>query len=352
MHKNRGSEVLGATALSSLFAASAGAILFYLVIDRSHILLPLLSVKVQWTISMIILLVLLLNRSNRKFENFIFVAFGLSLSCIGYNPTGISITFDMSILNPGLNTSIVMIMLYVIPNLLKYYHNVQISRYNEIFTFYQQSMKWTLNRLQSTLRGTVVGCFSGLIPGVGPVICSNIAGSIENKINQHRKINELLAAESANNSAIIVALIPFMGLGLIMLPHEAIVYDLLMNQGVAINIQWLEQNNVLSKILVFAVLANIIAFLISWPASRYLITLYSLIDYKLLVKCLILFLGMFTLYQSYSDYRLDLDLLTIAIFIPATVFITLRKLDSLPLIFSYLIGDQVVKSSIFLYNIL
>lgn len=351
-HKNQGSYALGATAIASLFSAAVGIFLFYYVVHQSQILLPLLSVKVQWTILMIILLALILNKNNSIIYNLLFVSIGLLLSCIGYNAAGVSITFNSQLLNPGMNTSIVLMMLYVIPNLLKYYSTTDILNAKKFNLDIVKSVSWTIKGWAAIIRGTVIGCLSGLIPGIGPVICSNLAGSFENKLNRHKKANELLAAESANNAAILVALIPFVGLGLAILPHEAVVYDLLINNGIAINIEWLKQNEIFETIMIYAIVANIIAFIIAWPASRLLISLYALINYKTLVHAIVLVVGVSTLYQSYIGYRIDVDVLSILAFLPLTFFITKKRLDTLPIVFSFLIGDQVTKSSIFLYNIL
>lgn len=352
MHKGQGGPALGATAIASFISASVGIGLFYILVYQSKMLLPLLSVKVIFTIFVLILTLLVAYKYNNILVNFLLVSAGLLLSMIGYNPAGISITFNLDALNAGLSTSIVMLMIYIIPNLFRYW-NSSVNEINNVIPLdFRRSIGWVVKSWPALTRGTIIGCVSGLIPGVGPVVCSNIAGSLEQKINKTKVAKELVSAESANNAAILISLIPFFGLGLAILPHEAVVFEILVNKGITFNLNWLLEHNRLELITAFIALANLVAFLIAWPASKSLIALYKKINYKVLAVLLISFVLITTLYQSYDSLRIDTDILTLFLLAPITYFLTTRRIETLPLIFSYLIGDQVVKSAIFLYNIL
>lgn len=352
MHRGHGGAALGSTAIASLLAAFFGITIFYFFVNKSIALLPLLSVKITFGIFFVILLSLVMYKYNSYLYNFYMVAAGILMSMIGYNSAGISITFNLDILNPGLSTAIVLLMIYIIPNLLKYWNSSIATIHNYLPMNLNNSIGWIFKRPAAVIRGTFIGACSGLIPGVGPIICSNLAGSFEQKLNKHKTANELIAAESANNAAIMVSLIPFFGLGLAILPHEAVINDILINQGITFNLKWLEQNNKLEIIVLFTVIANILAFLIAWPASKILITIYKKINYKNLVVTVISLVIAITLYQSYETYRFDLDFLTMLILLPLTYFLTKNKIETLPFVFSFLIGDHATKSALLLYNIL
>ncbi len=355
MVKGQGNTCLGSTAIASLISASAAAAMLYLLIPHGIWLVPFLSAKVQALILSSIVIILIVYGSNRISTNIVLISFGILLSTIGYNSAGLSITFGLDLLSPGLNSGLILLMIFVVPNLLRFWH-IPISIGSQKFNLgLGKSLGWTCKRWKSVLRGTVIGTFTGLIPGIGPIISSNIAAQVEQRFSK-KPSAELLSAEAANNSAIIICFIPFFALGLTIMAHEAIVNDLLINQNALINSTWLSGKYSDWKkfdIIVFMLLAaNVISFLIAWPASRSLVMIYRLLSYQKIVYIVLLITGSLILYQSYSDLRLDTDLLTFLIFMPISVVLIKTKTDTLPLLFSYLLGDSFIKTLLLVKNIL
>lgn len=352
MHKRVGGIALGSTAIASLFAATVGIICFYFLVNQSQILLPLLSVKVQAVVIFSILAVMLFYSANSKLQNFSLIGLGLFLSTIGYNNTGVSVTFGTDILQPGLNSIVILMMLYVIPNMLLYWDSTKLGVAGKIGLNIKKSIGACVKNIGPIFRGTILGSFSGLIPGVGPVICSNMAASLESRIKKYNYSGQLVAAESSNNSAILISLIPFIGLGLVILPHEAIIYDILINNGNIVNVNWINANNRIDMLFYSLILANVLCFLIAWPASNTLVWIYKKIDYKHLVMLTIAVVSIMTFYQSHDSYRLDLDIMSTVAFVPLAYYYVKKKIDSLPLIFSYMLGDQTFKVLLFLKQII
>lgn len=352
MHKGQGAAALGSTAIASLFAASAGIACFYLLAESSEILLPLLSVKVQSAILVSILILMLLYSDNRFHTNALLIIIGISISTIGYNSGGISTTFGLEVLNPGLNSALVLTALYVVPNLLRYRDQARNQDTVDLSLDFKRNIGWIIKKSPAMIRGTLIGCFSGLIPGVGPVICSNLSARFERNYKKHGYSNELIAAESSNNSAILISIIPFVSLGLVILPHEAVIYDVLINNGTILNIKWMQEGSRLETLAGLLILANIACFLIAWPASKILVAIYQKINYKVLIVLVLSLVFSMIFYQSYLNYRIDLDSVSLLLMLPLSYLFISKKIDSLPLIFSFMIGDQTVKSLIFLKNIL
>lgn len=355
MAKGQGNSALGSTAIASLFAAFFATALLYFLIPNSMWLMPLLSAKVQSIVLVTILIMLIYYGSNNRFLNILLISFGVFLSTIGYNSAGISLTFNTDMFNPGLNSALVLLMIFVIPNLLRFWNSKIEAKSTSIDLNFRKSIGWSLKRWTSIIRGTAVGCLTGLIPGIGPIISSNIAAQVEQRFKKSPSA-ELLSAEAANNSAIIICFIPFFALGLTLMAHEAIVWDILSNQGTAINAKWLQGLysgwSRLDIVVSMLLLANIIAFIIAWPASRLLISIYKLISYQKIVYIVLLLSSSLIFYQSYLSFRLDLDILSFILLLPLTVLLTKYKTDTLPLMFSYLLGDSCIRTLILLKNIL
>jgi putative tricarboxylic transport membrane protein len=87
------------------------------------------------------------------------------------------------------------------------------------------------------LRGSVIGFFSGLIPGTGPVIASFISYAIEKKISKTPEkfgtgmIEGVAGPESANNAAVQAAFIPLFTLGIPVTPAIAILFGAFLIHG-------------------------------------------------------------------------------------------------------------------------
>lgn len=355
MIKGQGNACLGSTAIASLIAASFAIVLLYLLVPYGMVLMPLLSAKMQALILVMILAVLIFYGSNRRIVNISLVSLGILLSMIGYNPAGISLTFNSDLLTAGLNPSLVLLMIFVVPNLLRFWNHQISVKSTAIDLRMKASLGWISKRWSSVIRGTLIGSFSGLIPGIGPIISSNIAAQIEQRFSK-KPSAELLSAEAANNSAIIICFIPFFALGLTLMAHEAVINDLLVNQNASINFKWLSGTvgswARFDVTVALIAIANIVAFIIAWPASRSLIMIYRMISYRKLVCFVITVTSGLILYQSYDDLRLETDLMSLLVFLPITMLLIRKKTDTLPLMFSYLLGDSIIKTLLLVKNIM
>jgi putative tricarboxylic transport membrane protein len=78
------------------------------------------------------------------------------------------------------------------------------------------------------LRGSLVGCLTGMLPGSSAALASFIAYSVERSVSPQKEkfgtgmIEGVAAPESANNSAVIMALIPLLCLGIPFSPVSAV----------------------------------------------------------------------------------------------------------------------------------
>jgi putative tricarboxylic transport membrane protein len=74
--------------------------------------------------------------------------------------------------------------------------------------------------VKPTLRGSVVGFFTGLIPGLSPTVATFFSYSLEKRLSRHPElfgtgmVEGVVAPETANNSAVVGAMVPLLALGI------------------------------------------------------------------------------------------------------------------------------------------
>jgi len=74
--------------------------------------------------------------------------------------------------------------------------------------------------LKPTLRGSILGFFMGLIPGLAPAVATFFSYSLEKRLSRHPErfgsgmVEGVVAPESANNGAVVGALVPLLALGI------------------------------------------------------------------------------------------------------------------------------------------
>jgi putative tricarboxylic transport membrane protein len=94
-------------------------------------------------------------------------------------------------------------------------------------------VKWAL------ARGTIIGFFLGILPGGGPVVASFVCYSVEKRVSKNPEtfgkgaIEGVAAPESANNSAVSGAFVPFLTLGIPPNPTMAMLYGAFLIHGLS-----------------------------------------------------------------------------------------------------------------------
>lgn len=119
------------------------------------------------------------------------------------------------------------------------------------------------------VKHAVVGFVMGLIPGMGVTLSANTSAALESRTNKPRHLRVMCAAESSNNSAIIVSTIPFLLLGIPITGTELVLDSwLIVHQAQSVNanffyndIQLAERSWPFALILIAcAIVANLLCF--------------------------------------------------------------------------------------------
>lgn len=126
-------------------------------------------------------------------------------------------------------------------------------------------------------RGSLLGFFVGMLPGTGPVPASFMSYSLEKRISRHPErfghgaIEGVAAPESANNSAVVGALLPMFSLGIPGSATTAILLGGLLTWGLQPGPLFISQQpEVVWTVIGSLYLANVALLLINLPGATLL----------------------------------------------------------------------------------
>ena len=202
-----------------------------------------------------------------------------------------------------------------------------------------------MNSTKTIIIGSAIGSLSGLIPGISYTISSSLAEAVEKFRNTFNKVsspqnyyNNIISAETSNNSGAITSLIPLLLLGLPILPSEAIILSLVENKGFVIQtaFQLIKDNVILLCTLSVAV--SLLNFYISGKLYKYLT--FFIRYQKEIAGILLVIITMSMLWESYiSGYFI----LTWATLIISTIVgFSIKGQSAAPIIFAALIGNELL----------
>ncbi len=174
---------------------------------------------------MILAFVLLSNLSgDAPLKGALMIALGLFISAIGLNPMDSypRFTFGWDEMMMGIEFLPIAMGLFGISEIL----NIALEKYvvPEVRKIRLRDLYPTKEEgkrsVYPTLRGSVLGFFVGLLPGPCTVISTFVSYSLEKKISKNPQefgkgaVEGVVAPESANNSAVMGAMIPLLTLGI------------------------------------------------------------------------------------------------------------------------------------------
>jgi putative tricarboxylic transport membrane protein len=346
-NRGHGTMAIGLCATGSFAAALLSLMIIAIGMQAMMATTWIYSVRLQFVLLILVITALLFYRSNSMANNLIQITCGFLLGCVGYNSLGTwSITFGQPWLLPGLNTMLVLTLLFVTPNLIMNRWKTHAARNATGADVRPWPMIWRYR--YSWLRGTGVGLIAGIIPGAGVSISSNLAASLEQRLRRPSS-QILLSAESANNSAGMTSLLPMLIFGVAILPSEAFLLDMISTQQVNINMAWLVQPYVydisrLHWILITLLIANCVALVISWQGANLISRIYAAVPWWVMTFSILCLLASVIAWQSWQNLRWSLDVITLLALIPATWFIVRQRIDTLPLMFVFLLADPIQRN--------
>lgn len=286
------------------------------------------------TLSFVLFLVLLfciLWPENKWYCNITLIFFGLFLGKIGFDPISKTefLTFDNVYLYGGLPNMSVVLGLYAIPLL--------IAIYKKQYTFDQVNLKQETAvkfPIAASLRGSIIGFFSGLLPMIGTTISSNIAHFIEKKLGSNA-LYRITAAEAANNSAVISVLIPLLLFGLPIQPSEIILYEIITSNN------WLRNSITIYDILFLMgciFFTAVVSHLLCWTFVNSIAEWYKN-NYKYIINAVIVIIICNVVFNGWQANQIWYYFAIF--FIMSLIGMLLSvKVDLLPALMAFLLQDQ------------
>ena len=347
---------LGHTAIvgTSLSSVTAGVLTLLLLIAMfpfyQDIFTWFYQTNNQLFIFVFALLVFLFASKNKWYVTGLLMLAGYLLGKIGFNEfTGqYFLSFNNTDLKTGIPIFPILIAFLVVPNIFKKYNFDNIK--NKKQSYKNNIMLYCKNFKYSVL-GTVVGFFSGLVPGVSTVLATNLSHKVSRHLDKTKgpSYKSLISAEASNNSAILVTLLPLIILGIPITGSEALLLSIMEMNLVEINWQIILDLKLHYLIASSVGISLFVGIIISWPMSQQLQKF--IVFGKNYFKFIIIFALLLSLFfvasttGQYFYYFITLVL--------ASVFgIYLSRFDVLPFIFVFLIQKKLESVFIVSYNIL
>jgi putative tricarboxylic transport membrane protein len=192
-------------------------------------------------------------------------------------------------------------------------------------------------------RGTFMGFFLGLIPGVGSIIPTFMSYAMEKKISKHPErfgtgaIEGVAGPETTNNAASMGGFIPLLTLGLPNTVIMAMMLGALMIHGVQPGPLLVKQHpDVFWGVIASMYIGNVILLILNLPLIRIWVMILR-IPYAILFPLIILFciIGSYSVNQNYVDI--------ITLMISGGVGYLMRKLkyEGGPLILAFILGPMI-----------
>ena len=160
--------------------------------------------------------------------------------------------------------------------------------------------------IPSSLRGTLIGSFLGLLPGGGAVLASFAAYTLEKKVSKYRHefgtgaIEGVAGPESANNAGAQTSLIPLLTLGIPSTPVMALMMGAMTIQGIAPGTAIITDRPELFWGMITSMwIGNLMLVIINLPLIGIWVSLLK-VPYRILFPCILVFccVGAFSINNS------------------------------------------------------
>ena len=344
--QHRQSEAIAHAALGSLFGGIICLAFVVIGLDILNYLAIVFKTPIKFTVLVLLIAVTAIVADNRGLINVCLMILGAFFGVIGIHGTYNRefLTFDNPNLMTGLPLFPVLLCLFVLPTFYKIVSDNKNFQAGEIvnITINFSQVKSFFKDIGSAVRGTVLGFFGGFCPGITCAFSSQlayVAEKIKHKKSEHC-VKRVTAAETANNAGALSALLPMIVLGIPISSSEAVVLTILQMKNFTLNFSNFQ--DMLLTTTQALVITNIVGVLLAWPFARQLLKLLTNIHPKRLYSVLFTVLIVFCVYVGYINYQAEFYIIVILALLP--VGWLLRKLETLPLILSFMLVNMTIDS--------
>ena len=320
----QGHMAVSNNAISSTIGSIFAIGLFFAFLPNIYDVFKFYNSTIQLVIIFIAILLLTALSKQSIWKTMCLFLLGGILAKIGFNNLTHQTwgTFGITYLTLGIPFSAVMIGLYIIPEVLKF-QTLQFAKTQKVTKF-----GYSPNTLPSTLLGSFVGFWCGLIPGVTNILGSYLSASFIKK-----DINKIAAAESANNSGALSSLLPLIILGIPIVGSEILIYYLIVAQGFTFS---LETVNTFYNVLFYVPVIISICLLVSWIGFNYLAYITNI--YKKYKNYFNIGIVLLIILVSLNIYPIK-EWFIICLIATSIIGYLIRRWDTFPVLYGYFLTD-------------
>lgn len=341
---DRLNDTLKQTALGSLIGSVIALLVFLALLKLGSLWVYLYNYKVfSWVLAASIIAVVIYgSKTNGIILNAVLMLSGILLSRIGYDRElnqswG---TFGISDLSTGIPLAAVAMGLIVVPSMI---HNVGIIKQ----TLPVQRITQSVTHWGSIFRGSLLGLIGGLVPGVTYMASTQLSYFVENRVTKNspnRPMQSVISSSTADNAGATSSLYPLLWLGIPISLGEAMVVWLFDKHNQVLNLTTLSQTvagyPLYWYLLGCFLLANVVAYLLSWPGRKVSIAVaQALLNKKFgyFVIALVLSSLYFLAKESYS-----VSVFYISFVVASILGLWAKRIDWMPLIMGMILGDIII----------
>jgi putative tricarboxylic transport membrane protein len=344
--KGRAGPALGISACGSFIAGTISLIgLLFLAPTLASFALRFGSPEYFSLMVMSMTIVTYLSQGS-MLKSLMMAALGIILGTVGMDPVTVKqrFVYDILVLRDGLGLIPVVMGLFGISEVLL---NVKSTINREVF---QAKIKGLLPNLKDwqdsafpIVRGTLLGFFMGILPGIGAIIPTFISYGLEKKLSRHPEkfgtgvIEGVAAPEACNNAAASGNFIPMLSLGIPANPVMALFLGALLIYGVQPGpLLITEKPDLFWGLIASMYVGNVMLLVLNLPLISIWVRVLK-IPYVILYPLILLFclIGAYSLSSSIGD------VVIMCIFGVIGYLMKKFRFDAAPLVLALVLGPML-----------
>lgn len=351
-NNGQGTDAIAMAAIGSLFGtAVVGVLLLFSLPYINNLALHYYSNTAQTMIFLFVFLLILFTTANKFYVNVLLMLLGIGLALIGSDMmsgggTTIRVNFGIDNLKQGIPLEVLAISIIAIPQVLKHLVDISYQSMPKIAkTKFTEMLKKYIKYSGAGARGTLVGVFTGMIPGAAHTMSSLVAYQSEKFLRTKKKtysdsgdMHSLVSAETANNAGVLISMIPVFLFGIPILGSEAVLINLIEMSGVPVGFGTLAASEFFIPTVIFFLLSGVLGTVVAWQGANFILKLFKIPGY-VIRSVLILALIATVLYVGAISYNLIYYIVLLCVLTP--IGILLKKHDLSIVIFSFLIFSML-----------
>lgn len=336
------------TALGSYIAAVIATVLLWVIASYASIanLSFLYSVKTQVVIYGSIIFSFIFMDRKVWYWSLLTIIFGLTIA--PHNNYALPLAwYSFQQLFEGYTFYLIILGTMIIPSLFDY--SVELGDVDDVYEAKQgRKFGWF-----SSLKSSILGFFAGLIPGPSASVGAIAAYKLVGKDTD----GKIIAAETANNSAVIASTIPFLIMALPINQNSIIMSGIMDLHGIDVLEALFESSSVYESLSVIdvSVLAVLFAasvyYLLSTTLINFYVKLIVVLHERIKLVLVMIVAGLIALDIQNAEITIPHYFVLLGFFTVLGYAMKKLKVSAMPMMFTILLGDKLVWSGVQLIKI-